>query len=149
MLAPAKPPRVASKLAPVTRVSVLAARGMLPAASPMPFNVVRLDSLPEPRIEAPPGPIVTLDIVLAVAVRSPTTDGDTCPLTPSFHRSADPGSGSLARTAFDARSGRAAVTRTAASTARSRARLMFATSSRSVPCRCTRRRSVLNPVALT
>src|SRR6478672_150003 len=107
MFAPAKPPRVASNVAPVTRVSVRAARGTLPPASPMPFSVVRLDSLPDPRIDAPPGPIVTFDIVLAVAVRSPVTVGEICPLTPSFHRSLEPGSGSLGRTEFDARSGRA------------------------------------------
>src|SRR5215211_8352866 len=106
MFAPANPPRVASKVAPVTRVSVFAARGMLPAASPIPFSVVRLDSLPDPRIDAPPGPIVTFDIVLAVAVRSPAMEGETCPLTPSFHRSLEPGSGSFGRTVFDARSGR-------------------------------------------
>src|SRR5215213_5666507 len=111
MFAPAKPPRVASNVAPVTRVSVFAARGMLPAASPIPFSVVRLDSPAEPRIDAPPGPIVTFDI--AVAVRSPAMDGETWPLTPSFHRSLEPGSGSLARTELDARSGRAAVTFTA------------------------------------
>ena len=122
---------------------------MLPAASPIPFKVVRLDSFPEPRIEAPPGPIVTFDIVLAVAVRSPAIEGETWPPTPSFHRSLEPGSGSFGRTLFDARSGRAAVTFTAASTVRSRASLKSATSSRSVPCRCTRRRSALKPVALT
>ena len=91
MFAPANPPRVASNVAPVTRVSVFAARGMLPAASPIPFSVVRLDSPPEPRIDAPPGPIVTFDIVLAVAERSPAMEGETCPLTPSFHRSLEPG----------------------------------------------------------
>ena len=94
MFAPAKPPRVASNVAPVTRVSVFAARGMLPEASPIPFSVVRFDSLPEPRIEAPPGAIVTFDIVPASAVRSPAIDGESCPFTPSFHFSFEPGSGS-------------------------------------------------------
>jgi hypothetical protein len=48
---------------------------------------------------------VTFDIVLAVAVRSPAIEGETWPLTPSFHRSLEPGSGSLARTELEARSG--------------------------------------------
>src|SRR6476619_7309468 len=98
MLAPAKPPRVASNVAPVTRVSVLAARGMLPDANPIPLSVVRFDSLPDPRIEAPAGVIVTFGIVPASAVRSPATDGEICPSTPSFQRSPDPGSGSVGRT---------------------------------------------------
>ena len=98
MFAPANPPRVASNVAPVTRVSVFAARGMLPEASPIPLSVVRFDSLPEPRMEAPAGVIVTFGIVPASAVRSPATDGESCPSTPSFHRSPDPGSGSVGRT---------------------------------------------------
>src|SRR5829696_6455843 len=104
MFAPAKPPRVASKVAPVTRVSVFAARGMLPVASPIPFSVVRFDSPADPRMEAPPGPSVTFDIVPAVAVRSPAIDGETWPFTPSFHLSFEPGSGSVGRTLLDARS---------------------------------------------
>ena len=98
MFAPAKPPRVASNVAPVTRVSVIAARGMLPEASPIPLSVVRFDSLPEPRMEAPPGVIVTFAIVPAVAFRSPATVGGICPCTPSFHLSLEPGSGSVGRT---------------------------------------------------
>src|SRR3954464_7476880 len=98
MLAPAKPPRVGSKVAPVTRVSVRAARGMVPPARPRPFNVLRLDSAPDPRIDGPAAPIVTFDIVPATAFRSPATVGGSCPLTPSCHFSDAPVSGVCGRT---------------------------------------------------
>src|SRR5687768_3255522 len=91
-LAPANPPRVGSNVAPVTRVSVRAARGIAPVARPIPLSVLRLDSDPDPRIEAPPGVMVTLDIVPAVALRSPATVGAIEPEIPSFHCSEDPGS---------------------------------------------------------
>src|SRR6476659_8603745 len=97
MLAPAKPPRVGSNVAPVTRVSVRAARGMEPAGRPIPFRVLRFDSDPDPRMDGPFAPIVTLDIVLAMADRSPATVGGTEPFTPSFHFSDAPTSGVCGR----------------------------------------------------
>src|SRR5665213_1189074 len=93
MLAPEKPPRVGSNVAPVTRVSVLAARGIEAAAIPIPFNVVRLDSELEPSIEGLPPIIVTFDIVPAIAFRSPATLGGIAASTPSCHFSAAPVSG--------------------------------------------------------
>ena len=77
------------------RLRARRARNRCRPASPIPFSVVRFDSLPEPRIDAPPGPIVTFDIVPAIALRSPATVGEICPFTPSFHFSREPGSGSL------------------------------------------------------
>ena len=104
--APANPPRVGSNVAPVTRVSVRAARGMDPLASPIPFSVLRFESVPDPRIDAPPGVIVTFDIVPAVALRSPTTVGAIAPTIPSFHFSFEPGSSCVGLTLLDARTGR-------------------------------------------
>src|SRR5215217_5880496 len=103
MLAPANPPRVASKVAPVTRVWVLAARGMLPAAMPIPLRVVRYDSAPEPRMEGPAPVIVMFDIVPAMALRSPAFEGAMLPLTPSSHFSDDPGSSVVGLTGLLAR----------------------------------------------
>src|SRR4051812_1401113 len=109
MLDPANPPRVASKVAPVTRVSVRAARGMVPDAMPIPFSVVRFDDAPEPRIEAPPAVIVTPDIVAARAVRSPAMVGGSWPETPSLHFSEAPGSGCVGETPLLPRTGFTAV----------------------------------------
>ena len=75
MFAPENPPRVGSKVAPVTRVSVRAARGIAPAASPIPLSVVRLDSEPAPSIDGPLPVMVTFDIVPAIAFKSPATVG--------------------------------------------------------------------------
>src|SRR5258707_13931796 len=100
MFAPANPPRVGSNVAAVTRVCVLAARGMFPPASAIPFNVVRFDSAPEPRIDGPSPVIVTLDIVPAIAFGSPCDDGGMAPLTPSIHFSAGPGSRTIGPTSF-------------------------------------------------
>src|SRR5690349_18357538 len=106
MFDPAKPPRVASKVAPVTRVSVRAARGIVPVAMPMPFSVVRFDVAPDPRMEAPAPVIVTPDMVEASAVRSPAIVGGSWPLTPSLHFSDAPGSTLVGETLLFARTGR-------------------------------------------
>src|SRR5665213_1658672 len=103
MFAPEKPPRVGSKVAPVTRVCVFAARGMEPAAIPIPLRVVRFDSAPEPRMDGVPPTIVTFDIVPATALRSPTVLGGIWPLTPSCHFSDEPVSGLYGPTSRRAR----------------------------------------------
>ena len=106
MLAPAKPPRVASNVAPVTRVSVRAARGIAPAASPIPFSVLRFDSAPEPRIDGPSRVIVTFDIVPAIALRSPAIVGEICAVhavAPLLAAIRAPGCVGFTR--FDARTG--------------------------------------------
>src|SRR3954470_20356525 len=109
MFEPAKPPRVASNVAPVTRVSVRAARGIVPAAIPIPLSVVRFDAAPDPRIDAPELVIVTPDIVAASAVRSPAIVGGSCPLTPSLHFSDAPASTLVGVMLLLARTGRTAV----------------------------------------
>jgi hypothetical protein len=149
MFAPVKPPRVGSNVAPVTRVLVFAARGIDPAAIPIPFSVVRLDSALDPRIDGVPPFMVTFDIVPATAFRSPASDGEIDPLTPSCHFSSAPTSGLYAFTLFVARTGLSARTFTVASRARSRLSVKSATSSCSVPARCTRRRAEAYPGALT
>src|SRR5215210_318035 len=106
MLAPENPPRVGSNVAPVTRVSVRAARGIAPAASPIPFSVLRFDSEPEPRMAGPLPVMVTLDMVPAMAFRSPATVGGIWPATPSRHFSDAPGSGCVGEIGLLARTGR-------------------------------------------
>src|ERR1051325_3497677 len=100
MFAPANPPRVASNVAPVTRVSVRAARGIEPAAMFMPVSVFRFEPGPDPRIDGPLGVSVTLGMVPAMALRSPAMVGEICPLMPSCHFSDDPGSGCVGFTAL-------------------------------------------------
>src|SRR3954468_22993089 len=150
MLAPETPPRVGSKVAPVTRVSVRAARGIEPVDRPIPFRVLRLDSDPAPSIDGPLAPTVTLDIVPAIALRSPARVGGTWPLTPSRHFSAEPGSSWLGPTELSARTGFLPSTLTASRVAiGARVRVKLATSSRSSAWRWTRRRADVKPVALT
>src|SRR5438552_1917281 len=105
MLAPAKPPRVGSNVAPVTRVSVRAARGIAAPENPIPFSVLRFDSAPDPAIEIPPAVIVTFDSVPAIELRSPAIVGEIAPLTPSFHVSDEPVSGCTGEMPLDARTG--------------------------------------------
>src|SRR6476659_3462399 len=119
MFAPANPPRVGSNVAPVTRVSVRAARGIDPDANPIPFNVVRFDSAPEPRIDTPVGVMVTLGIVPAMELRSPAEVGAMRPLTPLSQLSFDPVSGCVGLMGLDARTGRCARTFTVSRSARS------------------------------
>ena len=109
----------------------------------MPFSVFKFDDDPEPRIDGPPGVSVTFDIVPAMALTSPAIVGGIWPFTPSCHFSDVPVSGCVGLIALLARTGWTAVIFVAASTVRSTARTKLATSSRSVPCRCTRRRAVL------
>src|SRR6185312_7340688 len=110
MLAPENPPRVGSKVAPVTLTFVFAARGIDPADIPIPFRVVRFDSAPEPSMDGPAAVIVTFDMVPATALRSPAVVGGTSPLTPSSHFSEAPVSGSNGETSLRARTGLDAVT---------------------------------------
>src|SRR5579885_2562783 len=128
MLAPANPPRVASNVAPVTRVSVRAARGTPAPLNPNPFNVVRFEDGPDPRIEGPPAVMVTFDIVPAMALRSPAIVGGMLLFTPSNQRSDAPVSGCIGPIGFVARTGRSAVTCVVASLVRSIDSVKLATS---------------------
>ena len=142
-LAPEKPPRVASKVAPVTRVSTRAARGRLPAPIAMPFSVVRLLLPLAPSIDRPPPAIVAPGIVLMVVLMSPAIVGGTPLTTPSLKRSLDPGSWTVGETPVDTRTGLFAAIFTASSETTLLESTKSATNSRSEPMRVTRRRAGL------